>query len=170
MCAELHQFDFFCTKLGAMQRFGPRINLPYLNASFYGQSDVFVHLPDDRVFTGHLKNVRNRNIPFWVEHPNQLNNSRFNVYMRIHVGRGLVSNLELHEHPININDAIPEEPYCFILTGINTILATTLYRYNLEEIPDTSRPRVFVRMPDSNNTVYVGKLDNFRGHRPSWLF
>lgn len=130
---------------------------------------VYLHTPDDCIFSGVLENIRGPMVPFWVTQPRQRYSSIYRVYVRMPTGNGLASCIEPLDHDIDINNDIPEQNRCFVSIGRNVFLVALLHRYNLQTLPTTNKPRIFVRMPDGNNTVFVGELDYTDTRHPSWL-
>lgn len=128
---------------------------------------VYIHLPDDRVFSGLLQNLKGIKIPFWVTNPHRLYNSKYHVYVRLPDGRGLISIIQPLHHAININDDLHEDNRCFVSTGNSTLLSAFLYHYT-HPVLISGRTRVFVRMPHDNST-YVGMLNYDDSRRPSWI-
>lgn len=169
--------DFFLQKLVAVQRNPPgassrregqaRENLrgpPFLPR----RTRVYVHTPDDKVFTGFFEILGQRAIPFWVTNPHQSYTSVYRVYVRMPNGKGLLSMIQPLYHDININDKLHEANRFFVSLESRTFLSAFLYPYYHQPLPISNFPRVFVRMPDDNKT-YVGELNYYYGHRPSWL-
>lgn len=131
---------------------------------------AYLHMPDDRVFFGYIKNLQKAAPPFWVTNPQQGYSSKYNLYVRMPDGSGSLSKLQPLKHNININDKIHENPCCFISSGTSSFLEGFIHRYNphLVTIRYTGRPLVFVRIPDDNKT-YFGELNYDFNRRPSWL-
>lgn len=127
-------------------------------------------MPDDRVFAGIIQNLRGRPIPFWVANPRQSHYSAQRIYINLPNLNGAIAMIKPLERGINLNDKISEFHKCFISVGRNTFLSAVLRRYYPDErLPGTNKPRAYVRMPDGNNTLYVGEIDYDFGCRPSWL-
>lgn len=151
---------------------GPRTHLTSPSTeviSFPRRTRVYVHTPDDKVFTAFLINAIYGTIPFWLKNPSRSTQSAQRVYIRMPNDMGVVSNIQPLERSLDINDILSEDYKCFVSVGSKVFLSAVLRRYNRETLPATSKPRAFVRMPDGNNTIYVGELDYDFGTRPSWL-
>lgn len=163
-------FNFFLIKLGAVLR-SPNPLRANQSATLGDSSQrvrVFVHLTDDRVYSGSFHRCTGLFMPRWVLHRNLAYGSEGRVFIRRSGGKGVVSIIEPLGHLININDDIPEKHRCWLLTKGGTLLSADLRIYNHEPLPKTNHARCFVRTPD-DNIVYVGELDYNRSRRPSWL-
>ena len=116
-------------------------------------------MPGDRVVTGVLREIGLR-IPTWVLPPHPRNNYREHVYVRLPNGYGLSSHLDEIVHPEN--DISVDGFRCYIPVLDNIVLTAVLEPYNYD-LHFSSSPRVFMRIPYQNFTLYTGLLQ--RGYR-----
>lgn len=128
----------------------------------------FVHLRDDRVFSGIFNSITGVAYPRWALHRDPGYFPEESVYLRMPSGRGAIAVIAPLKHNIHINDDIPEHHRFWLLLSSGTLLSANLRRYNYERLPDNDKARCFVRIPDER-TVYVGEVDYNLGRRPSWL-
>lgn len=140
-----------------------------LPACFPSNTKVYIQKPDGEVYSGPLTYLLDHPIPPWVLNPNEGADVVENVYVQLLDGNGLISNIRVHEHRINMNDQMYEEHHCFISYGDGHILVAVLRRYEnspRRRIP--FGPIIMVRMP-LENTRYIGVIYDFQGRRPSWI-
>lgn len=168
----LINFNFYLAKLGTMLSSpnSPRANSSAALGNSSQRVRVFVHLTNDRVYSGFFDTLsfHGNVIPRWVLHRSPEDNIEERVYLRMPDGKGAYSIIEHLQHLINVNDDIPEQPRCWLLTLNGSLLSADLRPYNHDLLPDTSLVRCFVRIP-ALNSVYVGELDINRSRRPSWV-
>ena len=109
--------------------------------------------------------IRHCPIPFWVTSPHDAVIPTSSVYVRVSNGGGLIAFLEPFSH--NRTASIHGDR-AFVRVANNEILTAFLMP---EDVPvDQYRaPRLYVRMPNHNYTLYAAALLHIDGHRPDWL-
>ena len=122
-------------------------------------------MPENYVLSGYLQHLWGRPIPSWVYPPHTGSNLLPRVYVRKFNGDGLIAHL----------DRVPDlrvrfygEYNCYIPLRNNLVLIGDLQPHDHRNITDRAT-RVFVRIPDRNNTVYMTELEIGDGYRPEWL-
>ena len=157
---------FFIKKLGASERV--RIHPVTTSYNIPQGSRVYVHRPGVQPLIGILQYLAGDPVPSWVHPPHHDNDSRKRIYVEIPHGEGLVTNVQIYNQSSPIRYYRHDEFRCYVRIRRNTVLVAFLqpYRYPLPEI---SQPRVYVRLPDTNNTILTGILHLGDGYRPAWL-
>ena len=118
------------------------------------------------ILRGYFVYLRNCPIPFWVVSPEHaLPIER--AYIREPYGGegGLLAFLQPfpHNHASNIHG-----DRAFIRRSNNEIFTAFLTPDN-HILDEYMEPRLYVRMPNHNFTLYSAPLQHIDGHRPNWL-
>ena len=111
-------------------------------------------MPGDRVITGVLRNIGFR-IPTWVLPPHPRSRYNEHVYVRLPNRHGLSAHLEELVHMEN--DITVEGFRCYIPIPNNIVLTASLEPYDFD-LHYSSNPRIFVRIPFQNRTIYTGMI------------
>lgn len=130
------------------------------------QSEVYVQMPGDRVYSGILQPLEQREPPSWAEEPYQPHIGLENLYLVMPDGNKLTAVLRFfRDHHDNSVDRYR----CFIKLPNNTILVAHLHtdRNNAHLINE--RTRVYVKMPENNDIIYMAQVRNGDHYRPAWL-
>lgn len=121
---------------------------------------VFIQMPKDSVFFGVLENTGWRPIPAWVTSPHSEPNMEERVFVQLPHAPGLVARLA-HYH--DYNNVSVQANRCFIQSDNDIFFLANLDSRN-HPLGLVYIPRVYVRIPDPNNTVYTGLLRRGWGH------
>lgn len=166
---------FFCLdKLGAADRNGEDVNIhahanntaqqlaAYYNLQPTEGDRVFFQTPKDNVFSGYLENIDWHHIPIWVIMPRlaPYDSAYSHVYVQFPHAPGLLARLA-HYH--NYNNVSVRGRRCFIELDNNMFFIANLETRNQPLRAFITTPRVYVRIPDPNNTIYTGTLRHGRG-------
>ena len=129
------------------------------------RSFVYLQMPGDRVYRGVLQPLGSHPPPTWVDPPHLPNRSLERVLVRMPNGQSLTAILrsyhDYHNHAV-------DRYRCFVQIRNSTLLVAHLHTHNNENYINT-RTRVYVRMPEYNNTIYMAMLRPGEIYRPAWL-
>ena len=117
------------------------------------------------ILRGDLTYIRNCPTPLWVTSPHTADNSSVRAYVRVSHGGGLLAFL--HPFPYNRGANIHGDRG-FIRTADDDIFTAFLEPDN-HTLSEYMEPRLYVRMPNHNHTLYSATLRYIDGHRPDWL-
>ena len=117
---------------------------------------VYLEIPGERVITGILRGA-GRHAPDWVLPPYNLRqNNLMLVYVRLPNGRGLSAVLNETAYLTN-GRTTPHGYRCYIPMSNNHVFVANLQPYYYE-MHFLSSPRVIVRLPFLNHTLFTGML------------
>lgn len=170
---KLNNFHLFITKLGATRGAPiPPIGAARIHRAipeaFPTNTRIFVQNTDGEVFTAQLTYIGRGQMPSWVMASNYTAQEVGSFFVEMPNSDHLFADITKLARNIDINDAVPLQPRCFIVYRRNKILVAHLEPY-ARYSPDRPRvPRVIVRIPEIS-VRYTGEFERFYGRPPKWL-
>ena len=155
---------FFLTNLDAALRV-PAGGIYEEDTHFLHASTIYIHMDGGNIVWGNLTYIKHCPTPYWVTSPHIPDNSYVRAYIRMSHGDGLLSFLDPFPYNRGLNI---HGDRAFIRVANNEILTAFLKPEN-HPLNQYMGPRLYVRMPNHNHTLYSATFRYIDGYRPDWL-